>query len=118
MENESHVIIAETSKNVSPLLRTRSIATAATTLIMATICALTVPTIVRTATTTSTRRDVRANAFGGNLDTFVTKFDSGGQELWTRQAGPYLDDLGLSLTVNSSNEIFVAGLTRSEIAPG
>ena len=64
------------------------------------------------------RGALTANAFGGNLDTFVTKFDSGGQELWTRQAGPYLDDLGLSLTVNSSNEIFVAGLTRSEIAPG
>ena len=32
---------------------------------MATICALTVSTIVRPATTTSTRRDVRANAFGG-----------------------------------------------------
>lgn len=64
------------------------------------------------------RGALTANAFGGNLDTFVTKFDSTGQELWTRQAGPYLDDVGLSLTVNNSNEIFVAGLTRSEIAPG
>jgi hypothetical protein len=64
------------------------------------------------------RGALTATAFGGNLDTFVTKFDSAGQEQWTRQAGPFLDDVGLSLTVNSSNEIFVAGLARSEIAPG
>jgi trimeric autotransporter adhesin len=64
------------------------------------------------------RGTLTSTAVGGNLDTFVTQFDSDGQELWTRQAGPFLDDVGLSVTVNSSNEIFVAGLTRSEIASG
>ncbi len=64
------------------------------------------------------RGELTANAFGGNLDAFVTQFNSVGQEQWTRQAGPFLDDVAVSLTVNSSNEIFIAGLTRSEIAPG
>jgi len=64
------------------------------------------------------RGALTATAFGGNLDTFVTQFNSDGQEQWTRQAGPFLDDVGLALTVNSSNEVFVAGLTRSEIASG
>jgi hypothetical protein len=64
------------------------------------------------------RGALTTTAFGGNLDTFVTQFNSDGQEQWTRQAGPFLDDIGLSLAVNSSNEIFVAGVTRSEIGTG
>ena len=64
------------------------------------------------------RGELTTTAFGGNLDTFVTQFNSDGQEQWTRQAGPFLDDIGLSLAVNSSNEIFVAGITRSEIGIG
>ncbi|MCX8230873.1 MAG: hypothetical protein OTJ45_03525, partial [Alphaproteobacteria bacterium] len=64
------------------------------------------------------RGALTTTAFGGNLDTFVTQFNSDGQEQWTRQAGPFLDDIGLSLAVNSSNEIFVAGVTRAEIGIG
>ena len=64
------------------------------------------------------RGKLTTTAYGGNLDTFVTKYDSTGAEQWTRQAGPFLDDLGLSLAVNASNEIYVAGLARSEIAVG
>ena len=64
------------------------------------------------------RGALTTTAFGGNLDTFVTQFNSDGQEQWTRQAGPFLDDIGFSLTVDNSNNIFVAGLTRSEIGTG
>ncbi len=64
------------------------------------------------------RGNLTSTAYGGNLDTFVTKYDSTGEEQWTRQAGPFLDDLGLTLAVNASDEIFVAGLARSEIAVG
>jgi hypothetical protein len=55
-------------------------------------------------------------AYGGNTDTFVTKFDSTGKELFTRQASPYADDGALGLTVDSSGNIFVSGVTNSAIA--
>lgn len=54
--------------------------------------------------------------YGGNYDTFVTKYDSTGQELFTRQAAPYANDAGLAITVDSAGNIFVAGLAYSAIA--
>lgn len=56
------------------------------------------------------------DGYGGSYDTFVTKYDSTGQELFTRQAAPYANDAGLSLTIDSSDNIFVAGLTYGAIA--
>lgn len=61
------------------------------------------------------RGTLTTQATGGNLDTFVTKFDSTGQELWTRQAGPFADDAGLSIGVDATGNIFVAGYARSAL---
>lgn len=56
------------------------------------------------------------DGYGGGYDTFVTKYDSTGQELFTRQASPYSNDAGLALTIDSSDNIFIAGLTYGAIA--
>ncbi len=61
------------------------------------------------------RGTLTTTATGGNLDTFVSKFDSTGQELWTRQAGPFADDAGLSISVDETGNIFVAGYARSAL---
>ena len=57
-------------------------------------------------------------AYGGNYDSFVTKFDSTGTEQWTRQAAPYANDSALALTTDASGNVFVAGQTASEIGTG
>jgi hypothetical protein len=54
-------------------------------------------------------------AYGGGFDTFVTKFDSTGKELFTRQAAPYAADSGLAITVDSSDNIFISGVTSGAI---
>jgi hypothetical protein len=55
-------------------------------------------------------------AYGGGFDTFVTKFDSTGDELFTRQAAPFAADKGLAITVDSSDNIFVSGVTSGALA--
>ena len=54
-------------------------------------------------------------AYGGGFDTFVTKFDSTGTELFTRQAAPFAADSGLAITVDSSDNIFISGVTSGAI---
>ena len=56
-----------------------------------------------------------ASSFGGGYDTFVTKFDSEGQEQVTRQAAPFADDGALALTIDSSNNIYLAGFARGSV---
>ena len=57
------------------------------------------------------------SAFGGLTDSFVTKFSSTGQELWTRQAGAVLGDAAMAITTDASGNIFVGGRTQGVI-PG
>ena len=57
-----------------------------------------------------------SSGFGGNYDTFVTKFDESGQETFTRQAAPFANDGAFGLTVGSSDEIFVTGFTNAAVA--
>ncbi|MBL6951807.1 MAG: SBBP repeat-containing protein [Alphaproteobacteria bacterium] len=59
-----------------------------------------------------------ATAYGGNYDSFVTKFDSTGAEQWTRQAAPYANDSALALTTDATGNVFVAGQTSAEIGTG
>jgi hypothetical protein len=62
-----------------------------------------------------TQARLTETAYGGNYDSFVTKFDSTGVEQWTRQAAPYADDGALVLTADASGNVFVAGITASSI---
>ncbi|MDA1099964.1 MAG: SBBP repeat-containing protein [Proteobacteria bacterium] len=66
----------------------------------------------------SARGVLTETAYGGNYDSFVTKFDGTGAEQWTRQAAPYANDSALALTTDASGNIFVAGQTASEIGAG
>ncbi len=54
-------------------------------------------------------------AVGGGKDSFVTKFDGDGRELWTRQTGPVADDGALALATNAAGDIFLAGTTHSAL---
>ena len=65
-----------------------------------------------------TRSLLTDTAFGGGYDSFVTKFDSAGAEVWTRQAQPFADDAALSLAIDSSGAVFIAGRTNAAIAGG
>lgn len=65
-----------------------------------------------------TRDKLSEVAYGGNLDTFVSKFDGDGRELWTRQAAPYADDAGLALTTDAAGNVFVAGYANSALTSG
>ena len=56
------------------------------------------------------------DAFGGGYDTFVTKYDSNGVEIFTRQAAPFANDGALALTTDASGNIFVAGHTRGPVS--
>ncbi len=64
------------------------------------------------------RGDLSATSYGGNYDSFVTKFDTTGAEQWTRQAAPYANDSALAVTTDASGNVFVAGQTYSEIGTG
>ncbi len=61
------------------------------------------------------RGNLTTTATGGNLDTFVSKFAANGQEMWTRQAGPFADDAGLTVSVDESGNVFVGGYARSAL---
>ncbi|MDP6831550.1 MAG: hypothetical protein QF512_11355 [Alphaproteobacteria bacterium] len=62
--------------------------------------------------------NLSATSYGGNYDSFVTKFDGTGAEQWTRQAAPYANDSALAVTTDASGNVFVAGQTYSEIGTG
>ena len=54
-------------------------------------------------------------AFG---DSFVMKFDSSGQELWTRQTAPYGADGATALTTDAAGNVYVAGFVSGTLAAG
>src|SRR5256712_4964955 len=54
--------------------------------------------------------DLGQTAFGG-VDAFLRKYDSGGNELWTRQFGTSSFDAAYSVAVDNNGNIFVAGQT-------
>eukprot|EP00981_Chlorochromonas_danica_P013820 scaffold6861_cov248-Ochromonas_danica.AAC.23 len=47
----------------------------------------------------------------GNYDMFVMKYDALGNKLWTKQFGTSAEDVGQSLAVDSSGDIYVTGYT-------
>jgi hypothetical protein len=64
------------------------------------------------------RDRLTAAASGGNGDSFVTKYDSNGIEVFTRQAGSAQEDQATALAVDSSGNIFVGGWTRGRMTSG
>lgn len=57
-----------------------------------------------------------ATSTGGGTDTFVTKYDSSGQELFTRQIAPGGDDGARGVTIGSDGSIFVTGVVDTKLA--
>jgi len=53
----------------------------------------------------------------GKVDAFVQKYDSDGNELWTRQFGGSVDDRAYGIAIDSVNNIYVAGYTSGTL-PG
>jgi hypothetical protein len=51
----------------------------------------------------------------GGRDAFLSKFDSGGNELWTKQIGTSEWDQSLSVTVDSSGNAYICGATRGDL---
>jgi len=64
------------------------------------------------------RTDATLNSasFGGATDSFVTKFDSEGQELWTRQAGSFLGDAAMTVSTDASGNVFLAGRVQGTMS--
>ena len=59
-----------------------------------------------------------SNAVGGGDDTFVTKYDSEGREIFTRQIAPILDDQANALAFGADGALYVAGQTKAAMASG
>lgn len=53
----------------------------------------------------------------GKTDSFISKFDGDGQELWTRQFGTVLEDRALGVGVDPAGDPYIAGWTRG-VFPG
>jgi hypothetical protein len=59
-----------------------------------------------------------STAIGGGDDTFVTKYDSTGREVFTRQIAPVLDDQANAVTFGADGSLYIAGQTNSSMAAG
>ena len=55
------------------------------------------------------------NTNSGNKDLFLVKYNSSGVKQWTKQLGTSTNDLGLGVTVDTSNNIYVTGYTEGEL---
>ncbi|HEU4444424.1 MAG TPA: SBBP repeat-containing protein [Nitrososphaeraceae archaeon] len=47
----------------------------------------------------------------GSLDAFIRKYDSDGDEIWTRQFGTSLQDNAVAVSADSSGGVYVVGIT-------
>ncbi len=54
-----------------------------------------------------------ANA--GGYDAFVIKFDTSGNELWSRQIGTSVDDVGTGLAADAYGNVYVGGHTYGDV---
>ncbi len=52
------------------------------------------------------------NTFAGHVDMFLTKYDSDGAKLWTRQLGTDGGDEGYGISVDGSGNAYVTGCTN------
>lgn len=51
----------------------------------------------------------------GNSDIFIVKYDSSGNVLWAKKTGSTQEDIGYSISTNSSGNIYLAGTFKSPI---
>jgi hypothetical protein len=58
-----------------------------------------------------TQGALRGQTSAGGMDVYVRKYDSNGNEIWTRQFGTASDDTVRDISIDSSNNIYVAGFT-------
>ena len=54
----------------------------------------------------------------GSSDAFVRKYDSNGNEIWTRQFGTPVAEGEATVAVGLGGGVYVAGVTRGELVPG
>ncbi|MCE9521833.1 MAG: hypothetical protein K8S25_05305 [Alphaproteobacteria bacterium] len=59
-----------------------------------------------------------STAIGGGNDSFVTKFDADGREIFTRQIAPVSDDQANALAFGADGALYVAGQTNGAMASG
>lgn len=64
-----------------------------------------------------TRGTLSGQTSAGSFDSFVRKYDSEGNEIWTRQFGTSQPDNVLSVAVDGINRVYLAGLTEAAL-PG
>ncbi len=57
-----------------------------------------------------------STAIGGGDDTFVTKYDPDGHEVFTRQIAPVVDDQGNALAFGADGSLYVAGQTSGAMS--
>jgi len=57
-------------------------------------------------------------ATGGGNDSFVSKYDSQGTEIFTRQIAPVLDDQANALAFGADGSLYVAGQTKGSMSSG
>ena len=55
------------------------------------------------------------NSSSGNRDVFLIKYNSSGKKQWTKQLGTSSSDWGFGVNVDSSDDIYVAGVTDGEL---
>ncbi len=51
----------------------------------------------------------------GSLDVFLANYDASGNQTWIRQFGTTGDDIGLSIAVSGTGEVYVAGYTTGSL---
>lgn len=59
-----------------------------------------------------------SNGIGGGGDTFVSKYDEDGRELFTRQISPAADDQANALAFGADGSLYVAGQTKGPMGSG
>ncbi len=54
----------------------------------------------------------KLDSYSGGYDTFLVKYNSSGVKQWTQQFGTSSSDIGIGVTVDSSDNIYVTGNTQ------